>query len=141
MIQRSDNSTANALQQQQHYINGNNYQQQQQLQQQQQPQNQLQQQQQQQQLQNSNLGLVSGISTTRVTVLPNSSSATADQQQTGVKALTGGSTALKYQTVGQQQTSSPASTLHRTLHQLFELLTSMLKNVSTPSLQTKKKNN
>jgi len=128
VLQRCDNPTATALQQQQHYINGNNYQQQQPLQQQQQPQNQLQQQ------QNSTLAPVSGTSTARVTVLLNSSSATADQQQTGVKPLTGGSAALKYQTVGQQQNStSQASTLHRKLHQMFELLTSMLKNFNTSS--------
>lgn len=138
MLQRCDDPTAISLQHQQHYINGNNYQQQQQLQQQQQqPQNQLQQQ---QQLQNSTLTSVSGTNTARVTVLLNSSSATADQQQTGVKALTGASAALKYQTVGQQQTSSQTSTLHGKLHRLFELLTSMLQNVNTKSLKTKKNN-
>jgi len=118
------------LQQQQHYINGNNYQQQQQPQQQQQSQNQQQQlqqlqqlqqqqlqqlqQQQQQQQPNSTSALTSGNSTPRVAVLLNSSSVTMDQQQTGVKALTG-SSGIKYQPVTQQQTSSQTSTLHRKL--------------------------
>jgi len=55
-----------------------------------------------------------------------------DQQQTGVKASTGGSATPKYQTAGQQQTSSQVSALHRKFQRLFELLTSMLKILTLP---------